>query len=134
MALIQWNERFSVGVPSLDTQHRQLIDILNELHDAMTNARGKDIQVSIVQRLAKYASTHLETEERMLKTKNYPSFAPHKAQHDAYMLKMKDFEKQIGGDRSVAVGLMSFLKEWWTGHILNTDKQYSDFMKANGAV
>ena len=28
---IPWKESFSVGVPAIDTQHRKLLDILNDL-------------------------------------------------------------------------------------------------------
>jgi hemerythrin len=131
MALIQWSDRYSVGVSTLDNQHRQLIGILNDLHEAMSTARGKDVQNGIVQKLGTYAATHLETEEKLLKAQAYPTFVQHKAQHDAYIAKMKEFQDQLRkGEGGVPVALMTFLKDWWTKHILTTDKEYSAYLKA----
>ena len=35
MSLMEWNEKLSVGVPSIDAQHKKLVAMLNELYDAM---------------------------------------------------------------------------------------------------
>jgi len=85
MPLIQWNAGYSVKVASLDGQHQKLIGILNELHEAMTTAKGDKVLANILANLADYARMHLDTEERLLKTHGYPDFARHKAQHDAYV-------------------------------------------------
>jgi hemerythrin len=60
---------------------------------------------------------------------------PHKAQHDAYISKMKDLQKQATtGECGVPIAFMSFLQDWWTKHILSSDKEYSSFLKSKGAV
>jgi hemerythrin len=40
MALLTWSSKYSVGVPSMDSQHTVLFNILNELHDAMMNGHA----------------------------------------------------------------------------------------------
>ena len=40
MLPIQWRESYSVGVPALGTQHRRLLEIINEL--AIEHILGKD--------------------------------------------------------------------------------------------
>ena len=35
MALLNWNKKLSVGVESIDDQHKILVDTLNELHHAV---------------------------------------------------------------------------------------------------
>lgn len=82
MPLIQWNDKYNVGVRTLDGQHRQLIDIINDLHEAMSKGHAKEVQTGLVQRLGQYAAEHLNTEEKMLKASGYPDFLQHKAQHD----------------------------------------------------
>jgi len=37
MPLISWSNEYSVGVKSLDSQHINLFNILNELHESMKN-------------------------------------------------------------------------------------------------
>jgi len=134
MPLIRWSDQYSVGVPGLDAQHRQLIDALNELHEAMSAARGQQVLGSLLERLGQYARTHLETEENFLKTHGYPAFAQHKAQHDAYGARVREMQQQLRQGRvAISVSLMAFLKEWWTTHILNADRQYAEFLKSRTA-
>jgi hemerythrin len=133
MSLIQWNDKFNVGVRTLDGQHRKLIEIINELHEAMCQGHAKEVQAGLVQRLGQYAAEHLNTEEKMLRSNGYPDFAQHKAQHDTYILKMREFEQNVAaGKMTLAVTLLPFLKEWWTGHIMKTDQQYAGFFKQKG--
>jgi len=133
MPLIQWNDKFNVGVRTLDGQHRQLINIINELHEAMSKGQAKEVQASLLQRLGQYAAEHLNTEERMLNSNGYPDFVQHKAQHDNYIAKVRELEKQVGaGKLSLSVTLLPFLKDWWTGHIMKTDQQYAPFFKQKG--
>lgn len=133
MALVNWNESYSVGVPSLDAQHKQLIEALNALHDAMSNGQAADRMKTLVGKLGQYANTHLQTEENLLTLNNFRGFAEHKAEHDAYVTKMRNFEKDLNnGKKIVSVELLTFLREWWTGHILNSDKKYAELLKSRG--
>ena len=135
MALIQWNNRFSVGVRSLDSQHRQLIDVLNELHAALAQGRGKDVLTGLLARLASYAWTHLEHEERLLEQHRYPALAAHKAEHAAYIARMRAHEaKAHAGGTAVTVELLQFLNGWWTGHILQSDGQYAAYLSTRQAA
>ncbi|HON01092.1 MAG TPA: hemerythrin domain-containing protein, partial [Acidobacteriota bacterium] len=58
MPLIQWENRFSVGIRKLDQQHKGLVGMINELHDAMKAGKGQEVISEIVQRLAAYARNH----------------------------------------------------------------------------
>ncbi len=42
MSLMEWNEKLSVGVPSIDEQHKKLVAMLNELYDAMQAKHDQD--------------------------------------------------------------------------------------------
>ncbi|MDZ7764928.1 MAG: hypothetical protein U5K00_10925 [Melioribacteraceae bacterium] len=39
MAYIDWSEDLSVGNLSIDFEHKRLVQIINELYDAMTNGK-----------------------------------------------------------------------------------------------
>lgn len=44
MALIEWTPALEVGLEEMDRQHRQLVKILNELHQAMqAGGRQRDL-------------------------------------------------------------------------------------------
>ena len=89
------DDRYSVGVRSLDAQHRQLIDVLNQLHQAMSTANSQQVLPALMRQLGQYATAHLQAEEQMLRAQGYPGFTQHKAQHDSYIAKVKDFQEQL---------------------------------------
>ena len=41
MALVQWSNSLSVNVVEIDKQHHKLVDMINELNDAMRREKGR---------------------------------------------------------------------------------------------
>lgn len=41
MSLIQWDDNLSVNISTFDNQHKKLILMINELHEAMAQGQGK---------------------------------------------------------------------------------------------
>jgi len=54
MALITWNAALSVGVKEIDDQHKKLIDLVNQLNDAMHAGKGRDVLGAVLAELVKY--------------------------------------------------------------------------------
>ena len=64
MALMQWKDHYSVGIEAVDHEHRELIDLINRLHDQMT-ARGPMVSIEgFFGDLFKGISAHFALEER----------------------------------------------------------------------
>ena len=55
MTLLKWEEKYSVNVSKIDSQHKEWIKILNDLDDAITNKRGKLAIGESLDRLIEYA-------------------------------------------------------------------------------
>ncbi len=43
MALMTWNDSFSVGIKTIDDQHIVLVETLNDLHAAMMKGQAKTL-------------------------------------------------------------------------------------------
>ncbi|MFA4876866.1 MAG: bacteriohemerythrin [Methanoregula sp.] len=127
-----WNEELSVNVKEIDDQHKKLIGLINNLHDAMKSGQGKQVLEPTLQELASYTVYHFQTEEKYMQKFNYPGYHSHKLKHDAFVKKVADFQKEYQAGRlGISLDLMNFLKEWVTTHIKDTDRQYSaTFVKA----
>lgn len=66
MALIEWTPALEVGLEEMDRQHRQLVKILNELHQAMqAGGRQRDL-MRVMDELLQYTKYHFSTEERLM--------------------------------------------------------------------
>jgi hemerythrin len=133
MPLMQWNDSFSVGVTEIDTQHKNLVSYLNDLHFAMSQGKGNTILQSLLARLVAYTKVHFETEEKYMKQWNYPGYVYHKGEHEAFVKKVADFKAKFeGGQAALSIDILIFLKEWVFNHVLGTDKKYGPFFNKHG--
>ena len=51
MALFGWRDEYSVNIKEIDDQHKQLVAMINELHEAMLEKRAKEILGSLLNKL-----------------------------------------------------------------------------------
>jgi len=49
LALIAWNEKFSVRVSRFDEEHKQLTNLINQLHDAVKTGQGRQVIGDVLQ-------------------------------------------------------------------------------------
>lgn len=133
MALMEWSDKLSVGVKELDEQHKKLIGMINDLHDAMKTGKAKDVTGNILAGLIDYVSTHFANEERLFRTHAYPDYMQHKAEHDRLTQKVIESKRQFdAGTLMINIDLMNFLKDWLQNHILGTDKKYGPYLNSKG--
>ena len=67
MAFFNWEDRFSVGIAEIDMQHQKLVQMLNELYDAMKAGKGNDVLGKVLNGMIQYTASHFATEERYMK-------------------------------------------------------------------
>jgi len=129
MAMLTWNDSFSVQVEELDNQHKRLINLINQLHDAMIEGKGRNILASILDELVDYTQTHFTAEEVMMKKCDFPGLAEHKKAHEELTQQVKDFQERYNkGQVSVSVELLNFLHDWLVNHVLSMDKRYAPYL------
>ncbi len=130
---VTWNNSWLVGVKEIDAQHKNLVAILNQLHEAMTRGQGKDVLGAILASLVNYTKAHFTAEERMMHESGYPDIVAHKYEHQQLTAKVVDFQKKFdSGSIGIGVEVMQFLSAWLQGHIKGTDKKYTPYMHAKG--
>ncbi len=132
MALVTWDNKYAVGVKSLDGQHQVLFDILNELHGAMMKGQAQSVAGSLLRKLADYARTHFAAEESMMSAARYPGLAGHRIKHQDLTKQVQDYVARYErGEVSLSLQLLSFLRDWLTHHILETDREYGPWLSRN---
>ncbi len=135
MALFEWTDTLSVQIDSIDAQHKKLIDLINNLHDAMRAGKGKDVLGATLDELINYTRYHFNYEEGLLQKAGYTDFANHKGEHVKLTQQVIDLnEKYKTGNAVLTIEVMNFLKSWLSTHITGTDKKYVSQVKAKGIV
>lgn len=131
MALIEWGNNLSVGVGEMDEQHKKLIKMINDLHDAMKSGKGKEATIKVITELTNYTQTHFSKEEKYMAQFNYPDLDKQKAAHSAFIRKLNDIKKSVQDGQNVTIDFMKFLNSWLTEHIVGMDKKYSALFNQN---
>jgi len=133
MPYIVWDEKLITGIRLIDEQHKNLVKMINDLHDAMSIGKGKQTVAKVIQELVDYTVSHFSTEEKFMIKYSYPWTLPHKSEHKNFVEKVSDFQKGYNeGKLSLTIEIMSFLKDWLVNHIQSTDKKLGPFLKEKG--
>lgn len=129
MALITWEEKLSVNIHSMDQEHQQLIQLINELHDAMRQGLGKLVISTTLENLVQYTQTHFTNEEKLMQDYGYSGLKDHQKEHNTLTKQVLDLQKRYAqGEGVLTIEIMQFLKNWLTHHILETDKKYGKIL------
>ena len=117
MTLIEWQDSFSVGVESVDHEHRELIDLINTVHrDAVAGCDPQDVVTALGEIYAQIAA-HFALEERFMRESRYAAFVEHKADHEVLLDQLRDIMDRVETDgRYDADGLSAELGRWFTDH------------------
>jgi hemerythrin-like metal-binding protein len=133
MALISWGPALAVGVQEIDDQHKKLIDLVNQLNDAMHAGQGKEALGKVLAELVRYTVYHFGTEEKLMAKYNYEMSAPHKAEHKKLVEDVGAFKAKFdGGNAMISTEIMNFLRDWLSKHIMQTDKKFGQALNKAG--
>jgi hemerythrin len=130
MSLIQWSDAYSVGIAKFDSQHKQLVAQVNELHAAMAAGQANQALGDILNRLVAYTDTHFVDEEVAMTKFNVPGLAVHKDEHQKLRSQVVKFAGDFSAGRAaMSIEILLFLKSWLVQHMQKSDKNYGPHLK-----
>lgn len=131
MNIINWKSDMSVGIDSIDNQHKHLVDLINRLYEAMSEGHSKDIMDAVLKELVDYGKIHFKTEEDYFDTYNYPDAMDHKGEHKAFLNTVDNLMQEYeSGEYKVSMDTLHFLRDWITHHIKESDLAYGPFLQS----
>ena len=129
MALVEWEERYSVGNERIDQQHQRIVAMINTLGEAMETGKEKPVLMKILADLVGYTKTHFSEEENLMAQRGYPHLAEHQEQHAHLNRQLADYYRNFYiSSRPQSAQVMAFLQDWLYSHILAEDKRYAPFL------
>jgi hemerythrin len=141
--LITWSKTFACGIKLIDDQHKEFVDLVNEMFNHATgDGEEEHIYFSkVIQKAIHYIKVHFATEEKIMRAIQYPDYAEHKKCHDFFTLEVLDNIRAYEGQKHHTLyAFTKFLKDWVLSHIAVMDKQYFLYIKqmltqkANGGL
>jgi hemerythrin len=136
MQVIEWNDSFSIGVQQFDEHHQHLVGLLNKAYNnfAVGFVDGTPESIgAILDELIDYATYHFAAEEHWMKENSYPKLAEHSEEHRRLSSRVVEMVKDYHLDKpNLALEILTFLNNWLTSHILESDYEYGHYMAPKG--
>ncbi len=131
--LVKWSNTLSVGIEEIDQQHKILVRLVNEMHEAIQHKEGSATAKPILDKLIQYTIIHFAVEESLMRIFHYANYEEHKKHHEELTRQVVDLRRKVrSGEATISFQLMHFLQGWLTHHILQEDMQYSEFFLQRG--
>jgi len=130
---VRWKESYSVGIETIDAEHKSLLRLINNLQSAVRYYTGQEFERRALQELLDYTKVHFAREEALMKEYNFPGYEAHKCEHDQMAAKVDEMVARYEQNTVGAMDEISkFLRKWLITHIRVTDQGYSDFLISKG--
>ncbi len=122
MGLIEWNDKFSVGVASVDHEHRELIELINGFQQKIGQDDSLDAKLEHLGETLAHISAHFALEEKLMQDSRYDEYTEHKRDHEILLDQLRDIMDAVEEDAGVdndALG--SVLEQWFSRHFQTHD-------------
>jgi hemerythrin len=132
---LEWQERFSVGVPEVDHEHRELIHLINSLHEALEQGSPAERVRAVLGEVHVAISAHFALEEKDMQAWGYPGYAAHKRDHERLLDELRDLMDSI--DWAIPADTTAFagrVNAWFETHFQTQDAKLHGYLhRAPGA-
>ena len=130
---LEWKDNYSVGIESIDNDHKKLIHLINNLQTAIDYKTDKQFERQTLDEVIDYTQYHFKREEDLMESNGYPDLIPHKPTHAKLIEEVNHYVEKYEKDDDAAIeALLAYLKLWLIKHINGTDQEYSEFLISKG--
>jgi hemerythrin len=130
-SLVSWSDVYKTGIELIDNQHKELVNLTNELYKACLTGNDtlQTVFLEAMSRMVEYVKFHFSAEVEILERINFPESAEHKRQHNELIKKILETSKEHNeGKKFVPNAFVRTLKDWIVSHIAVYDKNYALFI------
>jgi hemerythrin-like metal-binding protein len=123
MPLIEWRREFETGIADVDHEHRQLVELINDLHRRL----GKDADRAEVARFLGEVfariSAHFALEETIMRKHRYDEYPEHKEDHERLLDELRDImdAHDAGAYAHYREALSGVVRDWFVNHFKTRD-------------
>jgi hemerythrin len=137
MPVIHWSDEYSLGLPAIDKDHRELVEQCNEYLLAVEDGASLERLAEIMDRLILRTRAHFIAEERLLDRHNYPGLALHKSDHDRLVTQAESLKARFSeadeddeSTQRLIAETGEFMRSWLLDHIRVNDRPFKPFLRS----
>lgn len=123
MKLIKWQKNFAIGVASIDYEHQQMIEKINEALARIYESRKSDEITRLLGDIHAGISSHFALEEKLMRDAAYEEFDEHKDDHELLLDEIREIMDRFEGSagKTVESRLSGRLIGWFSTHFSTFD-------------
>jgi len=123
--LLDWDDKFLIGIDQLDFEHKDLLDRLNSLHAALVEHTDVEQINQCVGGIYARLEIHFALEERVMREGDYPEYDQHKALHAELLNDFADLMHELESNpaQEYSEVVKGKLRNWLIDHIMQNDKK-----------
>ena len=126
MALLAWNDTYTINNETLDSHHMTLFDIFNRLYDSSLDINDSNTFHTILTELDTYSKYHFKAEEQYMRDVEYNDIERHMSLHKYFSARLLDIkEREKNDNNDLCRELIYFLGNWLKHHVVEDDKRLS---------
>lgn len=136
MAAITWTETLALQQPRMDTTHREFVDLLNLLEQALDGpAEGL---TAALDRFAEHTVEHFAQEDAWMAQLGFAAENCHGFQHQGVLQVVQEVQRRLhanpadGANQALVRDLVPGLAQWFPGHAQNMDAALALTMQEHG--
>ena len=122
MSLLAWKPSYSVGIDSMDDEHQQMIQLINEIYEELDQSRDAESVEQFLGDTHSAIAMHFALEERMMRDAGYSEYAAHKDDHEELLDQILEMMDEISEDSELGFRILSErLSDWFSVHFSTFD-------------
>ena len=122
MSLLNWKPSFSLGIPGVDLEHREMITMINRTHDHLQDENDAEQVQEMLGEILSGISAHFALEERLMKNAAYREYEDHKENHEELLDDIRELMDSYADDPVAGRELLrARLSAWFENHFSTFD-------------
>lgn len=121
---IVWSDKLVVGIPEIDSQHREIVENLNSLEEAILEQRPYPEIEEIFEFLDFFLVMHFRSEERKMDACNCSAAEPNRIAHQDFLRSYAEARRSFesgGATGALLESVQVHLMRWLETHIERVD-------------
>lgn len=132
---VEWKAIYAIDVKDIDEQHRYLFELGNQVYHLAMSGEDVNEQIQhIVEQLEHYTLEHLNYEEGLMASLNYPERVKHGQEHERFRTQLTAIKADMQEQSNIEakMQLILFITDWIAKHIMLADQELGHFIHSQG--
>jgi len=131
--MIQWDDKYSVGISIIDDEHKNLIDIINMAIVSKKQNYNSEKAKELLNEMVEYKNKQFTIEDTGMLKFNFSEYQLHRNELLNFMDSTIESYKDLAMDNYSFINeTLEFSKKWFVNHIQETDKKYINSINESG--